>query len=197
MTGTTFDVEFIVGCYDYLSNGVISKVMLEKMKKTGGPKFTEEEKKFAHQLESKVPRDAGESSLKTYELNRDELGGILCDKVLERVGGFAKGKVVYISTEVGDVSYICPTGQCLTSCWPVGVDLHTWQSVASCGSTIGFKGMMLTAKTLALTALELIAKPDVLRAATEEFKKNTGGEKYISPLPKGLAPPVALLPPTK
>lgn len=190
MSGTTFDVDFIVGCYDYMSNDVILNVMLENLKRIGPSEFTEEEKAFAAELVNKVPPELLENSLKSYRLTLEELGGVLCDKILDQVGGFANDDIDFISTDVGDVSYICPTGQFLTSCWPVGVGLHTWQSVASAGSNIGAKGMMLAAKTIALSTLDLIVKPDILTAATEEFKKKTRGKNYVSPLPKDLAPPV-------
>jgi aminobenzoyl-glutamate utilization protein B len=53
--------------------------------------------------------------------------------------------------------------------------------------------MLLAAKTLALTALDLLTKPNILKAAQDEFKKVTDGKKYISPLPKDLKPPIETL----
>ena len=43
MTGTTSDVRFPTGCYNYLPNNVIGEIMTEKMKKLGPPKFTDED----------------------------------------------------------------------------------------------------------------------------------------------------------
>jgi hypothetical protein len=48
--------------------------------------------------------------------------------------------------------------------------------------------MMLAAKALALAALDLETKPDILKAARDEFQKQTGGKKYVSPLPEGAVP---------
>ena len=31
------------------------------------------------------------------------------------------------STDVGDVSWIVPTMQCMTACWALGTPFHTWQ----------------------------------------------------------------------
>lgn len=101
MTGTKLDLEFIVGCYDYLPNQIIIDTMLEKLKKIGPPKFTEEERAFAKELESKVARDIMESALETYKLTREELGGSLCHKIIDEVGGFAKGDLLYTSSDVG------------------------------------------------------------------------------------------------
>ena len=67
------------------------------------------------------------------------------------------------------MSYITPTGQLTTTCWPFGTPPHSWQIVASSGSSIGFKGMLFAAKALALTALDLLTKPALLQAAQAEF----------------------------
>lgn len=190
MTGTSLEVEFIVGCYDYLPNDVISGVMLEKLKEIGAPKFTKEELYFARELESKVPLDIVESALKTYRSTREELGGTLCDKIVEQLGGFAKEDLIYVSTDVADVSHITPTGQFTACCMPLGVGLHTWQSVAACGSNVGLKGMLMAAKVMALTALDLMLQPDILKVAFEEFEKKTGGKKYATPLPEGIMPQI-------
>ena len=190
MTGTKFDVEFLAGCYDYLANETIGKVMLEEMKKIGGPEFTDEEKNFAKQLQSTLLPTAIEATLKSYGVTREEIGDPLSEKIIDNIASFSKGAVLPGSTDVGDVSHITPTEQLTTCCMPLGVPVHSWQSTASVGSTIGFKGMMLAAKTMALTAIDLITKPDLLRAAREEFEKKTEGKKYVSPLPEGSKPPI-------
>ena len=92
------------------------------------------------------------------------------------------------STEVGDVSQITPTGQLTTTCWPLGTPGHSWQIVASSGSSIGFKGMLLAAKALALSGLDLLTRPDLLAAAQAEFKRKTNGTRYRTPLPEGAVP---------
>lgn len=191
MTGTISDVEFITGCYNYVQNGVIGEIMTEKMKKVGPPKFTEEDYAFANRLIATLPPGEVAKSLKFFQLTREEAGA-LCDKVFEQVGGLGtKGFIIGGSTDVGDVSQITPTGQITACCKPLGVAQHSWQNTASCGSGIGLKGMMMAAKALALTALDLIANPDVLNAAQEEFEKTVGGKgKYKSPLPEGTVPPV-------
>jgi aminobenzoyl-glutamate utilization protein B len=191
MSGTTFDVELLVGCHDFMSNDVISRVLLKNLKKIGPPEFTNEEKEFANNLIAKVSPALVQNALKIYKRTKEELGGPLCNKILDNGGGFAKDDLTYLSTEVGDVSYICPTGQFLTCCLPIGVGLHTWQAVAASGSTIGLKGMMLAAKTIALSALDLMLKPEILGAASERFKEDTGGRHYVSPLPESALPPVS------
>jgi len=184
MTGTTSDLEFLTACYNYLPNDVIGEIMLEKMKRVGPPKFSDEDKTFAKQLIATLSPGELEKSLRYFRLTREEAGD-LCDRAFDQVGGLnIKGGVMEGSTDVGDVSQITPTGQITTACMPLGVVAHSWQNTASAGSNIGFKGMMFAAKVLAFTALDLMTKPDLLKAAQDEFEKAIEGKKYTSPLPK-------------
>ena len=82
------------------------------------------------------------------------------------------------STDVGDVSWNVPTAQILTATWVPGTPAHTWQSTAASGMTIGQKGMLLAAKTLALTALDLVTDPKRVAEALAEFQKATNGRPY-------------------
>jgi aminobenzoyl-glutamate utilization protein B len=62
-----------------------------------------------------------------------------------------------------------------------GTPAHSWQAVAAGGTSIGVKGMMIAAKTLAMSAIDLFENPDLIQKATAEFKTKTGGEfKYES-----------------
>lgn len=182
MTGTNMGVDLITGCYDCLSNDVIAACILESLKTIGAPRFREDELTFARELESKISPDTLKGTLKSYQLAREELGGILCNKILDEVGGLAKGTSRNSSTDLGDVSYITPTAQFTSCCMPLGVALHSWQCVASCGSGIGFRGMLLAAKTMALTALKLMVNPELVKSAFKEFNERTEGRKYRSPL---------------
>lgn len=179
MTGTTFDVEFITECYEYLPNDVIGEIIYENLKKVGAPKFTEEERKFAQGLEATMPADSFQKELKSYGLTQEEIGGFLSNKILEKdKGPFSKGKIMEWSTDVGNVSFITPTVYFGTTCWPFSLTDHSWQMTASSGTSIGFKGMIVAAKVLALTAFDLLTKSDILKKAQDEFRKATAREKW-------------------
>jgi len=190
MTGTTFDLEFLGACYDVVPNDTIGNLMLEKLKKVGAPKFTDKEKAFAKELQSTFSPSDIESVLRDYGFTLEERNNSLCEEVLDRVDSLSKGRVRHGSIDLGDLSYICPTAHFSTCCMPLGIPLHSWQSTASVGSSIGVKGMIVAAKTLALTVLELGTRPDVLKAASQEFERTIGKNKYITPLPQELTPPV-------
>ncbi len=185
MTGTTFEVDFLTGGYDMLPNDRLGELLLEKLKQVGPLQFTDEEKDFAKQLQATLPPGAVENILRSYGLTREEVGDPLCDRIVDP---FDKGEVLPASTDVSDVSYITPTAQVTTCCQALGTPVHSWQNVAFAGSSIGFKGMMLAAKAMALAVLDLETKPDILKAARDEFEKKTEGKKYVSPLPEGTVP---------
>ncbi|MBV7332110.1 amidohydrolase [Chloroflexi bacterium TSY] len=191
MSGTTHDIDFVTGCYELLSNSVISNIMLEKMQEIDDLRFTDQERAFAKQLQETFPDGSVNHEFDKIEegttltLDPTAVENPLWEDVLPHVPnpGTSSG-----STEVADVSRITPTGQLRTCCWPLGTPPHSWQTVASSGSSIGFKGMLFAAKALALTSLELMTKPSVLAAARKEFEQAQRGKAYVSPLPKDTIP---------
>ena len=58
--------------------------------------------------------------------------------------------------------------------WVPGTPAHSWQAVAAGGTSIGAKGMLLAAKTLALTAIDLFENEELLAAARSEFDRRRG-----------------------
>ena len=80
------------------------------------------------------------------------------------------------STDVGDVSWAVPTVQLSAATWVPGTTAHSWQAVAAGGTTIGPKGMMVAAKTMALTAIDLLADPSHIARAKTEFATRRGAD---------------------
>ena len=165
-TGTKVEWEVLVGVYDLLPNVTLAEVMHQNLTTVGGVTYTPEETAFAEKLsqtlgEQKVPvtnaalvkdfRDASESATS---------------------GG---------STDVGDVSWNVPTVGLSTATWVPGSSAHSWQSTAASGMSIGQKGMIVAAKTLALTALDLYKTPALIEKAHAEWIKKRGADfKYES-----------------
>ena len=191
MTGTSCEIDFITGCYDILPNAVMSDLLYEKMADIDDMRFTEQERAFAKTLQDSFPPGSvqrGFDWLKkssSVELDSAEMDDPLWERVLPHsltpplMGG---------STEVADVSWIAPTGQITTTCWPLGTPGHSWQNVASSGSSIGAKGMIFAAKAMALAGLDLLTRPATLAKAKAEFERARAGREYVSPLPSQATP---------
>ncbi len=73
------------------------------------------------------------------------------------------------STDLGDVSQRCPTTGSYIGIGPEGTPGHSRQ-LADCTMTKeGLEAMMVGTKALAMTLVELLAKPEVLKEAKEYF----------------------------
>lgn len=191
MSGTTHEIEFVTGCYDLLPNATLARLLHATLEQAGPLAFTAEEQAFARQLQASfTPGTVANAFVLTQRLAGAELDPALAEVPLwEQVLPFSDSPYVLPgSTEVGDVSQITPTGQLSTTCWPLGTPGHSWQIVASSGSSIGFKGMQLAAKAMALAGLELLTQPELLAEAQAEFRRRRGGSAYVSPLPEGTQP---------
>ncbi len=79
---------------------------------------------------------------------------------------------------MGDVSYTVPTVGLNAATWVPGTPALSWQKRGAGGTDIGAKGMMIAAKTLATTAIDLYTNPSVIIKANEEFKAAKGAYKY-------------------
>jgi aminobenzoyl-glutamate utilization protein B len=160
-TETKMEYEVIGGTHDLLLNRTLAEAMQKNLENVGGVKYTPEEKAFAEKIQSsftfKFPAVEEAEKVKPLKIDSDAGGG---------------------STDVGDVSYAVPTVGLRAAAWAPGTPAHSWQAVACGGTEIGTKGMMVAAKTMAMTAIDLFMKPVLIQQAKEEFIKQKGDYKY-------------------
>jgi aminobenzoyl-glutamate utilization protein B len=160
-TGTTMKYDIIGGTHDLLINKTLAEVMQSNLEKVGGVNYTEAEKAFAKKIQ---PTFIGAPVAMEAAATVKPLS-----YVVEGNNG---------STDVGDVSYVKPTVGMRAATWVPGTPAHSWQAVASGGTEIGTKGMLVASKTMALTAIDLMSNPALIQKATEEFKAGIGDYKY-------------------
>ncbi|MDF0708675.1 amidohydrolase [Flagellimonas okinawensis] len=169
-TGTTMEYEMIGGTHELLPNLTVQKIMYDNLVKVGGVAYNEEEKAFAEKISATLGKNAPEIS---------SAAEIQPYKETAEAGG---------STDVGDVSYTVPTAGLGTATWVPGTPAHSWQAVAAGGMSIGSKGMMVAAKTIALTAMDIFESPKTVEAAKKELEERRGKDfKYVPML--GNRPP--------
>ena len=160
-TETRMEYEVIGGTHDLLLNKTLAEAMQKNLEKVGGVQYSEEEKTFAKKIQSSFnfPYPAVEYSDSITPL-----------KIETNAGGG--------STDVGDVSYVVPTVGMRAATWAPGTPAHSWQAVACGGTEIGTKGMMVAAKTMAMTAIDLFTNPALIQKSKDEFVKAKGDYKY-------------------
>ena len=160
-TGTTMEYEMIGGTHELLHNDILQQLVHKNLEKIGGYTYTSEEKVFAEKIS-------------------ESLGVSLNTQYVEGVEPYDKGGKAGGSTDVGDVSFAVPTVGLRAATWVPGTPAHSWQAVAAGGTDIGNKGMMVAAKTLALTAMQLIDNPKIISVAKKEFLQKRGADfKYV------------------
>lgn len=164
MTDTEVEVEDGNSYSDYIPNDCLNRIAWEQLQKVELPVYTEEERELAARLLSTFSKGVRDGKARKKGEREESIAGTLVP--YEGTGG-----CLPVSTDVGDVSYLVPTVQLYTACCAVGTPGHSWQMVSQTGCSIGEKGMMTAAKVLALTALRLFEKPDLLREAWEEHEQ--------------------------
>ncbi len=191
MTDTSYEIEFLTGCYNYLPNKTLNRLLQQFMEQVGPNRWTEAELEFARRMGASFPEGQREASLRARKDAPELLDQLINDTVLayrdeETAGGG--------STDVGDVSWVTPTGRFSVACGVLGQPGHSWQVAACSGMSIGHKGMIMAAKVLALTGLELFTNPDQLEKARAEWAERTQATPYRSALPEEQKPPLEQLP---
>ena len=196
MTGTTYERVFIDGTAELLPNFTIEKALYENLVAEGVPEYSEEDYALAAALKASYPGSGIEGIdgvrndpeiAKLVKALSDNGKKPINDFIppLYSATSFSPG-----STDVGDVSWLTPTSQINTACWPAGVPGHSWQIVACGKSGLAHKGMLQAAKVLAATAIDLLTDGALLQAAKEEFAARVG-DGYVCPI-EANAVPIAL-----
>lgn len=191
MSGARHEIEFLTGCYEILPNDVMSDLLYEKMAEIDDMRFSEQEREFAKALQATFPEGSVKRGFDWTQLSSSAQldPAAIEDPLWQRVLPHSPTPpLLGGSTEVADVSWITPTSQITTTCWPLGTPGHSWQTVASSGSSIGGKGMIFAAKAMALAGYDLLTKPDLLAQAKAEFQRALGDRVYVSPLPPEATP---------
>lgn len=155
-TETTMDYEIIHGLYNLLPNETLSEVMYKNLVTVGGVKYNNKEIKFAQQILDTYKGDykiESAEEITTYSVKKRNSSG---------------------STDVGDVSWKVPTAGMSAATWVPGTSAHTWQAVAAGGTSIGIKGMLIAAKTIALTAQDIFTDSDIIIRAKKELEERIG-----------------------
>ncbi len=160
-TGTRVEHEVIHGIYALLPNEALQRRTWENLKTVGGVSYDDSERAYARIIHGTLanPRPL-ESAAEVQPYQPRPAGG---------------------STDVADVSWVVPTAGLSTATWVPGTPAHSWQAIAAGGTSIGEKGMIVAARTLAMTAVDLFSDPELVAAAKAEYAGRVGADfRYVS-----------------
>jgi aminobenzoyl-glutamate utilization protein B len=170
-SGTRMEFEQGTNYSNVLPNDTLTEVLGRAMQKAGGYEYTPSEKTFAVELQK-------------------TLAGPVRSPGPEKVHTDMSEGVGSASSDAGDVSWVVPTAQFTTATFVPGVSAHTWQAAACAGTSIGRKGMVVAARTLAVAGVELFENPAELKAARDAYVKRLDGRKWNTRIPVDGKPPM-------
>jgi aminobenzoyl-glutamate utilization protein B len=172
MTGTTMEMEPFGAAWPSLGNRAIAEAIQKNIELVGMPKWSEEEQKFARELQT--------------SLGRKEVG------LPTKVTPLAASRQNSSSNDIGDITWVVPSA---TVRFPVvvpGVRAHHWSAGITPSMSIAHKGAVVGAKVIAASVLDLLTSPELRAAAKKQLDEDTKETKYFSLLPDGAKPPVDL-----
>ncbi len=79
------------------------------------------------------------------------------------------GQRISASTDVGNVSHVCPTAAPSIAIAPHTVPTHSREFAVAAVSDAGHRGLVLATKMLALTAIDVLLRPSLVAAMGSEF----------------------------
>lgn len=178
MTGTELTGIRILGtAWPRHFNRPIAEAMQKNIERVGMPAWDEADQAFARALQ----RSMGSQNPQGLQTSVGQLGGPVPDSQ-NRGGG---------SDDIGDISWVVPT---VTLRYPANVGAgpgHHWSAGVASATPVAHKGAVAGAKVVAMTVLDMLAGPALIRDAWTYFTDvQTRDQKYVSLLRDEDHPPI-------
>ena len=172
MTGTTMEMEPFGAAWPQLGNKAIAEAVQKNIEMVGMPGWTDDEIKFAKELQKSI--------------------GIKEEGLPTKVSPLRAESQSTSSNDIGDITWVVPTGMVRFPSAVLGVRAHHWTAGITPTMSIAHKGAVVGAKVIAASVLDLMTSPELLAAAKKQFEEDTKDTKYFSLLPPGAKPPLDL-----
>jgi aminobenzoyl-glutamate utilization protein B len=181
MTGTELEaIEIQSEIHEMLPSASLSALVHDNLTAVGPPVWTEEELAFTRKIQANFQSPNG----KPYGQ-----GIALSDRIEPLANKPRQGNS---STDVGDISWFVPVASLMVAAYGADLPTHSWPVVASTGSSIGDKALIVAAKALAATAVDLYTDPTLLAKAKQEFLKTRGDKPFETLIPADQAAPTSV-----
>jgi len=179
MTNTKWTSRILGTAYPRHFNKVVAETMYANIQKVGLPTWSEQDQALAKGLQ----KELGNAEQAGLAVKLGELGG---PTPLDRNTGGG-------SDDIGDISWNMPT---VTLSYPSnipGLPGHNWSSGIASATPIAHKGVVAGAKAQAMTILDLMTKPELVKQAWDYFNTvQTKDHKYVPFIAKDTPPPTHL-----
>ncbi|MCX6214169.1 amidohydrolase [Spirosoma sp.] len=181
MTDTKFTYEILGSAWPVHTNRVIAAAAYDNIKKVGLPTWSDEDQLLARasQIELQAPKTEGLAT------KLDSMGMPTSSAPVVMMGGQAMTPMGGGSDDIADISWSLPTIVLRYPSNIPGLPGHHWANAISMATPIAHKGIVYGAKAEAMTLLDLLLKPEVLKEAWAYYKdeqtKDIKYEPLISP----------------
>jgi aminobenzoyl-glutamate utilization protein B len=148
------------GLYELNINWSGSEVAQRNFELVGAADYSDEEQAFARALQQAFGAPASGFSTRVVPFDRHrppEPGG---------------------STDVANVSWAAPTVELRVATWPEKIPAHSWASTSASGSGGGLRAMLVAAKVLATTGIDLLTDAGALARMKAEFEESRRDFRY-------------------
>lgn len=172
MTRTEAEITVDDDSHERLPNRPLSELIDRNLRVVGPPKFTDQEKAMARQMQEPLKGNFP----------------IALSETIEPVPEHPEQGLA--SSDVGNVTWKIPTGALSVASYPAGSPGHSWQVAACAGMSIGQKAIAVAAKTLAGTAIDLLKEPQLIEAAKKDFTERKKSYNFRLLIPPNRKPPV-------
>ena len=166
------EVDMFTGLYHYNPSHTAARAMHANLVLVGPAEYSAEEQTFARDLQKAFGLEALGMHTEIRPFDPD---------AAPEPGG---------STDVANISWVCPTIDLNVANWPQTVPAHSWASTAASGSSAGTKAMLVGAKVLACAGIDVMTDAELVLAMRAEFEEQSATFPYVSPVGKDDLPSV-------
>lgn len=156
----------------------LSELMHENLSAIGPPDWSDAELAFARKTQQGFLAGQG----KQLPADRPALHADILPLADEPIRGSA-------STDVGDISWFVPVGNVMVASYGYQLPTHSWPVVAATGSAIGNRALLVAAKAIAATAIDLYRDPEQLARVKADFAATRGDRPWQTLIPEGQGAP--------
>jgi aminobenzoyl-glutamate utilization protein B len=163
MTGTTVTRRIVGSAWPPHFNKVVAEVQQKNIEKVGMPTWSDDDQTLAKALQKEIGAKVEGLRSKVQELKPPEPENA--------PGG---------SDDIGDISWVVPTVYLQYPANIPNLPGHNWSDGVAMATPIAHKGTTAGAKAQAMTAVDFLLSPDLLRQAWDYFNNvQTKDQKYV------------------
>ncbi len=177
MTDTTFTSRLLGSAWPGHFNRPVAEAMYENIKKVGLPQWSEDDQKLARALQKELKGNERGLATRLTGMRQPQAAGENADGA----GGQGQVPTGGGSDDIGDVSWNVPT---VTLRYPANIPAgpgHNWADAIAMATPIAHKGVVAGAKVQAMTILDILLRPELVKNAWTYFTDvQTKTTKYKS-----------------